>query len=85
MQWKGLENDHDSSLLLKPSNLELLVNQFNNVTPENSNDPKKIFSSKYYDIEEIHKFEIPPKINRHSYSIKMHFHLIKTLMTFNKS
>ena len=48
-----LENDHNSSLSLKPSNLELLVNQFNNDTPENSNDPEKVCSSKYYDIEEI--------------------------------
>ena len=41
-QWKDLENDHNSSLSLKPSlNLELLVNQFNNATPENSNDPEK--------------------------------------------
>ena len=30
IQWKDLENDHASSLSLKPSsNLELLVNQFN--------------------------------------------------------
>ena len=41
-QWKHLENDHDSSLLLKFSNLELLVNQFNNTTPENGNDPEKV-------------------------------------------
>ena len=40
--WIDLENDHNSSLSLKPSsNLELLVNQFNNATPENSNDPEK--------------------------------------------
>ena len=61
IQWKDLENDPDSSLLLKPSNLELLVNQFNNATPENSNDPEKISSSKYYDIEEMHNIEIPHK------------------------
>ena len=43
-QWKDLENDHNSSLSLKPSsNLELLGNQFNNATPENSNDPEKNF------------------------------------------
>ena len=55
IQWKDLENDHASSLSLKPSsNLELLVNQFNNSTPENSNDPEKISSSKYYDIEEYY-------------------------------
>ena len=42
-QWKDLENDHDSSLLLKrSSNLELLLNQFNNATPENGNDPEKM-------------------------------------------
>ena len=61
-QWKDLENDHGSSLLLKPSsNLELLVNQFNNATPENGNDPEKIASSKYYDIDEMHNIEIPHK------------------------
>ena len=59
IQWKDLENDHAGLLSLKPSsNLELLVNQFNNTTPENSNDPEKISSSKYYDIEEMHNIEI---------------------------
>ena len=58
-QWKHLENDHASSLSLKPSsNLELLVSQFSNATPENRNDPEKISSSKYYDIEEMHNIEI---------------------------
>ena len=55
-----LEN-YDSSLLLKPSNSELLVNQLNNATPENGNDPEKITSCKYYDIDEIHNIEIPHK------------------------
>ena len=42
-QRKDLENDHDSSLILKhSSNLELLVN--NNATSENGNDPEKITS-----------------------------------------
>ena len=71
-QWKDLENDHNSSLSLKPiSNLELLVNQFNNATPENSNDPEKISSSKYYDIEEMHNIEIPQK----NYSNYSFFHI----------
>ena len=48
-QWIDLEHDHDSSLSLKPSNLELLVNQFNSAKSENSNDLEKISSSKYYD------------------------------------
>ena len=61
-QCKDLENNHDSSLLLKPSsNLELLVNQLNNTTPENGNDPEKSTSSKYYDIDEMHNIEIPHK------------------------
>ena len=52
MQLKELENDHNSSVLLKPSpNLELLVNQFNNATPENNNGPDKISSSHCYDID----------------------------------
>ena len=39
MQWNDLENDHDGSLSLKPSsNLEVSINQFNNVTPEITND-----------------------------------------------
>ena len=42
IQLKELENDHNSSLLLKPSpNLALLLSQFNNATPENNNDPEK--------------------------------------------
>ena len=62
MQLKELENDHYSSLLLKPSpNLELFVNQFNNATPENNNDPENISASKYYDIDEMHNFKIPQK------------------------
>ena len=60
--WIDLENDHNSSLSSKPSsNLELLVNQFNNATPENSNDPEKVCSCKYYDIEEMHNIQIPHK------------------------
>ena len=60
-QWKDLENYHNSLLSLKPSlNLELLENQFNNSTLENSNDPVKISSSKY-DIEEMRNIEMPHK------------------------
>ena len=60
--WIDLENDQNSSLSLKPSsNLELLVNQFSNATPENSNDPEKVCTSKYYDIEEMHNTQIPHK------------------------
>ena len=61
-QYKDLENDHDMSLLLKvSSNLELLVKQFSNATPEKGNDPERIDLSKYYDIDEMHNTEIPHK------------------------
>ena len=61
MQWKGQTTAEISSLLLKPTpNSELLVNQFNNATPEN-NKPENISSSKYYDIDEMHNVEIPNK------------------------
>ena len=59
--WKDLKNDHNGSLSLKHSNLQLLVNQFNNATPANNNDPEKIASSKYYDIDEMYNIEIPQK------------------------
>ena len=60
--WIDLENDHNSSVSLKPSlTLELLVNQFNNATPGNSNSPEKVCSSKYFDIEEIYTIKIPHK------------------------
>ena len=66
-QWKDLENDHNISLSLKPSlNLELLVTQFNNTTPENSNDAEKTSSSEYYDIEEL---KYLTKRNHYPYSM----------------
>ena len=62
MHLKELGNDHNSSLLLKPSpNSKLLLNQFKYGTPGNNNDPEKISSSKYYDIDEIHNIKIPSK------------------------
>ena len=82
---ESLENDHDSSLSLKPSsNLELLVNQFNNATTEHGNDHEQIASSKYYDIDEIHN-KTTSLINAYKYSIQTHVFLIKILMTFNIS
>ena len=79
IQWEYLENDHDGLLSLKPSsNLELLVNQFNNATPENSNEPEKSSSSKYYDIEEIHNIEIP-----HKNKLLSLFHI--NVCSFNKN
>ena len=89
--WIDLENDHNSSLSLKPStNLELLVNQFNNATPENSNDPEKVCSSKYYDIEEMHNIKIPHKnkslslFHINACSINKHFDDLQHLLNCTK-
>ena len=86
IQWKDLENGHASSLSLKPpSDVELLVNQFNSSTLENSNDPEKTSSSKYYDIEEMLNIEMP-----HNNKLLTLFHIntcliIEILMTFDIS
>ena len=71
IHWIDLENDHNSSLSLKPSsNLELLVNQF----------------IKYYDIEEIDNIKIHHKnkalslFHINACSLKKNF-----LMSFNIS
>ena len=37
--------------------------------PENGNDPEKIASSKYYDIDEMRNIEISHKKNHFPYSI----------------
>ena len=67
---------HNSSLPLKlSSNLELLVNQFNNATPENSKDSAKYFSSKYYDTEEMNNTEIPHKNNKITKQVSLSNHL----------
>ena len=77
---------------LKPSsNLELLVNQFNNATPENSNDPEKISSPKYYDIEEMHNIEIPQKnkslslFHIHACSLNKNFDGLQHLLSCTKT
>ena len=63
------------------------MNQFNNATPENSNDPEKISSSKYYDIEKMHNIEIPQKnkssslFHINSCSLNKNFHDLQHLLS----
>ena len=85
---KDLENLHNSSLSLKPSsNLQLLVNHFNNATPENGNDFEKIASSKYYDIDEMNNIEIPHKnkllflFHINACSLNKHFYDLQHLLS----
>ena len=81
-----------SSLSLKPSsNLELLVNQFNNATPENNNDPEKIYSSKYHDIEGMGNIEIPHKnkslslFHINACSLNKNFDDLQHLLSYTKT
>ena len=83
-QWKHLENGHDSSLLLKPSNLELLVNQFNNTTSENGNDPEKVHHLNIMTLMKCITLKYLTTINHFPCSYKRMF-LVKILMTFNIS
>ena len=83
IQWKDLENDPDSSLLLKPSsNLELLVNQFNNATQKIVMSLKKFLQLNIMLIEEIHNIEI---LHKNKSLSLFHINLKKHLMTFNIS
>ena len=91
MQLKELGNDHNNSLLQKPSpNLELLVNQFDNAISENSNDSEKISSSKYYDIEEMHNIKKPHKnkslslFHINAYSLNKNFDDLQHLFSSTK-
>ena len=63
-------------------NLELSVNQFNNTTPDNNNDPENISSLKY-DIDEIHNVGIPNKNKSLSLFHVNGCSLNKILMIFN--
>ena len=68
IQQKDLGNDHNSPLSLKPSNLELLVHQFNNATPE-KNDPEKFIDLNIMKLRKCITLKYPSKINCYSYSI----------------
>ena len=47
--------------LKPPSDLALLYDQFNNTSPEKSNDPENVVNSKYYDIDQIQTLKFPNK------------------------
>ena len=92
IQYSDLESDHNGSFLLKPSpNLELLVNQFNNDTPENGKTSENIYSSKYYDITEMHSIKIPQKnkslslFHVNACSVSKSFDDIQHLLSYTKS
>ena len=77
-QQKDLESNHNSSLSLKPPDLELFVSQFNDATPENSNDLEKSV--------EMHILEIHHNNKSISlFQINTYVVLIKIWMTFNIS
>ena len=85
-QWIDPQNDHNSSLSSKPSsNLELLVNQFNNVTQIIVMTLKKFIYLNFMTVMKCITLKYLTEINYYPYSIWMHILLIKILMTFNIS
>ena len=55
------DNDKESLLSLKPSDLALLYNQFNSTSPEKNSDPVNVVNSKFYDIDQIQTLKFPDK------------------------
>ena len=54
--------NNESYLSLKPpEKLKLLVNQFNNASPVDNNDPENVVQSKYYNIDELQNMKMPSK------------------------
>ena len=51
----------NSSLSLKPSNLSLLFNQFNNFSPEQKNYSENVVNSNYFDIYQHQNLKITEK------------------------
>ena len=54
-------NDESSLLLKLSEKLKLLMNQFNNASPEDNTDSENVVQSKYYDINELQNMKIPNK------------------------
>ena len=53
--------NNESSILLKPSkNVKILLNQFNNASPEDNIDTRNVVQSKYYNVDEL-QHKIPNK------------------------
>ena len=69
IQWKDLENDHAGSLSLKPSNLELSVNQFNNTTPKIVMTLKKFLHPNIMTLRKCITLKHLTIINHYPYSI----------------
>ena len=58
-------NINTTFLVLKPSpNLSLLLNQFNNFSPEQKNGPGNVVNSNYYDIDQFHTLRFYEKISQ---------------------
>ena len=58
-------NINTTFLVLEPSsNLSLLLNQFNNFSPEQKNGPANVVNSNYYDIDQFHTLRFYEKISQ---------------------
>ena len=67
-----ISNKNSSVLLKPPPNLELLLNQFNNSSPEQQNDPENVVNSRCFDIDQIQSLKLSQKEKSLSLSL---FHI----------
>ena len=50
---ENVSRKNSSIHLTPPPNLALLINQFNNTSPEQNVDPENVVNSRYFDIDEM--------------------------------
>ena len=84
-QWIDLRNDHNSSLSLKPSNLKLLVNQFDNATPEIIMTLKKFIHPNIGNIEIPHKNKSLSLFHITACSLNKNFDDLQHLLSWTKT
>ena len=58
---ENVSRKNSSIHLTPPPNLALLINQFNNTSPEQNVDPENVVNSRYFDIDEIQALKLHDK------------------------
>ena len=58
---ENVSRKSSSIRLTPPPNLALLINQFNNTSPEQNVDPENVVNSRYFDIDEMQALKLHDK------------------------
>ena len=64
---ENVSRKSSSIRLTPPPNLALLINQFNNTSPEQNVDPENVVNSRYFDIDEMQALKLHVKKNSISF------------------